>query len=199
MTSAEVKQILQISTSDTQYDASIDAFLPFVEEDIIEYTNNGFQDGYVYRESGTALEFIRGDSDTHDRITDEDEEFLVHGFRDGMPIVIEGGFANVGLYTIDSASSGTLTLSEYGELIPQDQNDTKDDHVIGRVRVSRVRWPEALKLPAAKMIWHLIDDAKANDARSESIGEYSITYAGSNEYPRKVVHMLDKWRRPRFG
>lgn len=196
MTTAEVKSILKIT--DSTYDTDIEFLLPIVEDDLIYELNNAFQDGYVYRQSGTAFEFVRGDSDTKDYITDKEEEFLVHGFRDGMDIVIEGGFSNVGLYTIDSASSGTLKLDEYGELIPQDLDDNTDDHTIGQIRISRVKWPKALKLPAAKMVWSLIDDSKPSDAQSESIDDYSITYFGVNAYPTKIIRMLDKWRRPRF-
>jgi hypothetical protein len=196
MTTAECKGLLRL-TDDT-YTDDIEVFLPLVEDDLIAELGHAFQDGYVYRESGTALAFTRGDSDTHDAITDEDEEFLEHGFLSGMDIVIEGGYANVGLYSVDSASTDKLVLSEYGELIPQDQNDTEDDHYMGNIRVSRVAWPKALKLPAAKMVWHLINEARADDAQSESLDDYSITYFGSHAYPVRVVRMLDKWRRPAF-
>lgn len=197
MTSAEVKSILRIT--DTTYDSDIDFFLPYVEKDIIDYCNNGFQDGYIYKESGSELEFVRGDSDTHDYILDKEYEFKEHGFRDGMDIVVEGGYSNVGLYTIDSASTGKLTLDEYGVLEDQNQDSTSDDNAIGRIRVSRVKWPDALKLPAAKMAWYLIKNAKTDDVQSESIDDYSITYAGSNAYPTRIVDMLNKYRQPRFG
>jgi len=196
MTTAEVKSILRIT--DTTYDTEIDFFLPIVEDDLITELNHAFQDGYVYRKSGTDFQFFRGDSDTHDYITDDEQEFLIHGFRDGMDIVIEGGWSNVGLYTIDSASSGTLKLEEYGELIPQDMDGGDDDHTIGQVLISRVKWPKAIKIPAAKMVWSLIDDSKPSDAKSESLDDYSITYFGANSYPTKVVRMLDKWRMPNF-
>lgn len=191
MTTAEVKSILRIT--DATYDTDIGTFLPYVENDIIDYLKNAFQDGYVYRESGTALEFVP-DTSTGDYITDEDAEFVEKGFTDGMDIVIEGGYANVGLYHISSASAGQLTLTEKGELVAQDLNDTKDDHYTGSVRISRVHWPDAIKLPAAKMVWWLIQNAQTNDVQSESLDDYSITYAGSNAYPSRVIRMLDKWR-----
>jgi hypothetical protein len=196
MTRGDVKSILNIT--DSNYDTQIDYFIPLVEEDIIDYCNNGFQDGYVYRESGSALEFVRGDSDTTDYITDTDAEFLEKGFLSDMDIVVEGGGANVGLYTVSSASTGKLKLTTYGILINQDQDDTSDDNYIGNIRISRVKWPTALKLPAAKMVWYLVDQAKQSDVQSESLDDYSITYAGSNAYPTRIVNMLDKYRRPEF-
>ena len=196
MTTAEVKTILGISG--TTYDTQIGNLLPFVEDDLIDYLGNAVADGYVYRESGSMLAFVEGDSDTHDYITDGDSDFLNRGFADDMDIIIEGGFSNTGLYTIDSAAAGKLVLSEYEELVSQDQDDTSDDNYIGSVRISRVKWPKALKVPAAKMVWHLINDAKPSAAQSESIGDYSITYIGAHAYPERVVRMLDKYKRPVF-
>ena len=196
MTTAEVKSILGITAS--TYDTQIAYFIPLVEDDIMQYLNNTFADGYVYRESISDLEFVRGDSDTTDYITDTSAEFLVKGFLSGMDIVVDGGYANVGLYNVSSASTGKLKLTEYGVLVNQDQDDTEDDNAIGTIRISRVKWPIALKLPAAKMIWYLIDDAKPNDAVSESLDNYSISYAGSNAYPTRILRMLDQFRKPRY-
>lgn len=196
MTTSEVKSVLRIS--DSTYDTDIDFFLPLVEDDLIHYLSRSLIDGYVYRESSGSFAFVQGDSDTHDYITDDEDEFLIKGFADGMDIVIEGGFSNVGLYTIDSASTGKLVLSEYGELVNQDQDDNDDDNAIGSVRISRVKWPKALKLPAAKMVWHLINDSKPSDVQSESLDDYSITYVGMHAYPTRVVKMLDQWKRPEF-
>ncbi len=98
MTTAEVKSVLRLT--DSSYDVDIAFFLPIVEKDIIAYVGHAWQDGYVYRESASALEFIRGDSDTYDKITDEDEKFTERGFASGMDIVIEGGYSNVGLHSV---------------------------------------------------------------------------------------------------
>lgn len=198
LTAAEAKTILRIDDTTTDYDDAIISLLPLVEDDIIQHCGHAFQDKYVYRESVASLAFVR-DTTTADYITDTEAEFVEKGFTDNMDIVIEGGSANVGLYHVDSASTGRLKLSESGILIDQDQTDTKDDHYIGTVRISRVHWPNALKLPAAKMLWHLIDNARPSDVRSESVDDYSVTYAGSNAYPDRVVKMLDNYKRPAFG
>ncbi len=202
MTTAEVKSILGITAS--TYDTQIAFFLPLVEDDLIAYLNNTFSDGYVYRESGSALTFVRGDSDTADYITDTEAEFVEKGFLSGMDIIVQGGGANVGLHTVSSASTDKLLLSEYGILINQNQGDTKDDNHIGNVLISRVKWQNALKMPAAQMIWYLIDDAKASNVQSEKLDDYSVTYksiamAGSNAYPTEILDRLDKWRRPGFA
>ena len=126
-------------------------------------------------------------------------EFIEKGFLSGMDIIVQGGGANVGLHSVSSASTGRLLLSEYGILIDQDQDDTSDDNYIGTVLISRVKWPKALKLPAAKMVWSLIDNAKVSDVKSEKLDDYSITYIGGNAYPSVITEMLQKWRRPVFG
>ena len=197
MTTAEVKSVLGITG--TTYDTQIGFFLPIVEEDLIAYLNNTFSDGYVYKESASAFNFVRGDSDTADHITDTEAEFLVKGFLSGMDVIIQGGGANVGLHTISSASTDRLLLSETGILINQDQGSTVDDNYIGSVLISRVKWEAALKLPAAKMIWSLIENGKVDDVKSEKIDDYSITYVGNNAYPTAISDMLNKWRRPVFG
>ena len=196
MTTAEVKAILGITAS--TYDTQIATFIPYVEKDIIDYLNNGFQDGYVYRQSGSEFAFAP-DTSTGDYITDGDSDFLNRGFLAGMDIVIEGGYSNTGKYTIASVTANKIVLTDKGTLIAQDMGDTNDDNQIGNVKISRVKWPIALKIPAAKMVWNLIDDPTPSDAKSESLDDYSITYAGSNAYPTKIVNMLDKWRRPVFA
>jgi len=202
MTTEEVKSILGLT--DSTYDTQIAYFIPFVENDLVDYLNNCFPDGYVYRESGSDLEFVRGDSDTKDYISDTAAEFLVKGFADGMDITVNNSGANDGLFHIDSASTGKLSLIEYGVLIDQDLDDTADNNYTGTVLISRVKWPKAIKLPAAKMVWYLIDEAKVSNVQSERLDDYSVTYgsliyAGSNAYPKTIIDMLDKYRRPEFG
>lgn len=196
MTTAEVKAILGITAS--TYDTQIATFIPFVEDDLIDYLNNSFPDGYVFRESGSALAFVR-DTSTADFITDTDAEFVEKGFLDDMDIFVQGGGANEGLYNVTAASTGTLILGTIGILIDQDQDDTSDDNAIGNIRISRVNWPNALKLPAAKMVWYLIDNARPNDAISERLDDYAITYAGGHAYPTRVLDSLAQYRRPKFG
>jgi len=196
MTTAEVKSVLGITAS--TYDTQIAFFLPIVEDDLIAYLNNCFSDGYVYRESGSALSFVRGDSDTADHITDTEAKFTEKGFLSNMDIIVQGGGANVGLHSVSSASTDRLLLSETGILIDQAQGDTKDDNYIGNILISRVKWPIALKLPAAKMIWSLIDNGKVSDVKSEKLDDYSITYIGGNAYPSVITEMLQKWKKPGF-
>lgn len=197
VTTAEAKTILGIT--DTTYDTQLEFFLPLVEKDIVSYIGHAFQDGYVYRESASGFNLVRGDSDTHDYIIDRDAKFKAKGFLDGMDIAIEGGYSNVGVYTVSSASTDKLVLDEYGVLINQEHNSDDDDNWIGTIRISRVVWPKELKLIAAKMAWYQIDNTKVSDVQSERLDDYSITYAGSNAYPNRLIDSLDKFKKPRFA
>jgi len=192
MSVTDVKTILNLTTS--EYDARIAYLLPLIEKDIISYLGHAFQDKYVYRFSGSDFTFVTGDSDTGDYITDAEGEFIDRGFSSTMDIVIEGGGANFGYYHLSSATATRLVTDDYGIFVDQNQNDTIEDNPIGTVTISRVKWPRELRLAAAKMLWYQMDNARTDDVKSESLDDYSVTYAGSNAYPVRVVKMLDKWK-----
>ena len=192
MTTVEVKTILGLS--DSSHDTQIAYLLPLVERDVIEYLGHAYQDGRIYRESASDLKFYRGDSTTADYVEDGSEKFKEVGFLDGMDVVVEGGWSNVGMYTIASASTDRLVMTGRRKFVDQ---DLSDEHV-GLVRISRVRWPESLKLIVAKMVWALIEDPRPNDAISESLDDYSITYAGKNAYPTRLINGLGNFRKPVF-
>ncbi len=195
ITKAEVKNILRLSTGSTgPYDAEITTFIPLVQDDLVIHLNNNFADKYVYRESGSQLKLTKGGPD---KITDGNADFLKAGFSTGMDIAIEGGHSNVGIYTIAAVSSDTMSLTSTNELISQDPSDTY--HSIGVIRISRVKWPQGLKLPVAKMIWYLIDKAKQTDIKSERIDDYAVTYIGDSEYPTRLIESLKKWKKARFA
>ena len=190
----EVKTFLNLGT-DTQYDDRIDAFTPYVEEDMIDYCNNAFQDRYVYNEG-----FIKCYAGAPDYLEDANGNFLKAGFSHGMDIYIEGGYSNVGLYRIatdtdsdtGSVLSTQLKLQSTGELITQDRDS--EINTIGDIRVSRINWPKAIKPVAAQMIWTMIDKPLPSNAQSESIDDYSVTYVGSHKYPESVAKGLEKYK-----
>jgi hypothetical protein len=198
VTKAEVKTFLNLGT-DTQNDDRIDAFIPYVEEDIIDYCNNAFQDGYVYTKG-----FIECFEGAPDYLEDRNGYFLKAGFDYGMDIYIEGGYSNVGLYRIATDTNGDtgsvsdtrLKLQSTGELITQDRDS--EINVIGEIKVSRVKWPKALKPVAAQMVWHMIYILKPDNVKSESIDDYSVTYVGSHKYPESVAAGLEKYKNVRF-
>ena len=164
----EVKDILSIDGD--SYDNDIDRLIPYVQDDVCEYCNNYFQDKYVYRDSPSYISFVRGTTG-------------------------DSGYSNAGIHHVTSAAAGQLKLDSTGELISQDPDDTQDNNWIGDIKISRVKWPRAIKLPVAQMIHYLIEHPRPSDIKSETIDDYSVTYVGSHTYPDRVVQGLRKYRR----
>lgn len=201
VTIAEVQAVLGMNTAEddivagtTERDAQIAFFIPIVQEDIIEYVGHAFQDGYVTQDGALTIASSTGRGDS---ITDPNAKFIVAGFAPGMDVALEGGFANVGVWTIGSSSgavtAGTIFLGTSDEFIAQDRTD--EINPTGNIKVSRVKWPKSIKVAAAQMVWHLIDNPMPNGAVSESLGDYSVSYAGANQYPETVLKGLNKWRK----
>jgi hypothetical protein len=193
LTTAEVKTFLRITASD--YDTLIGVYIPLIEEDICEYLNTYFEDNVIFIERSGGLAFTRGNTATSstlaDYITDDNQDFSTAGFAVGMDVIIAGG-SNYGMYTIKALTTAKMTMDTTGVFITQDQDASFNS--VGKIRISRQKWPSALKPVAAKMIWYQIDKAKPDGAISESIDDYSITFAGSREYPMQLINQLKKWR-----
>ena len=189
----EVKDILGIDGD--SYDNDIQRLIPQVQEDVVDYCNNHFQDEYVYRESISYISFIRGTTGSSgDVIIDDDSKFIAKGFADDMDITVEGGYSNVGIHHVTSAAAGQLKLDSTGELISQDPDDTADNNWIGTIRISRVHWPKVIKLPVAQMIEYLIENPSPNQILSERIDDYQVTYAGQAAFPKRILDGLRKYQ-----
>lgn len=199
LTLAECKAILGIATGSTANDKGLETFIPYVERDICLHCNNYFTDTVIYVKDIGSIVFLRGDTDTTstspDRITDDEDRFTTSGFRSGMDIAIFGG-SNEGIYTIASASTGTLKLTSTGEIEDQDPNASYNS--VGPILIAKVKWPRALKPTAARMVWHLLDNPYPGDVQSESIDDYSVTYAGEHAYPSRVIDGLTPHKRAVF-
>jgi hypothetical protein len=193
LTVDECKQILGLT--DNTHNARIALFIPYVQDDISDYCNNSFADTVVYVCNG-ALDFVRGSTLTSstlaDYIHDAEDCISTAGFKAGMDIVVIGG-SNQGYYTVKTATTDTITLTSTGDI--EDQSQTTYHRWPGDIVVARARWPKSLKPVAAKMVWHLLDQSKSGDVKSESIDDYSVTYAGDHAYPERVVAGLRQYRK----
>lgn len=202
ITTAEVKTLLSLTGS--VYDTAIAALIPYVQADLCEYLNTYFQDGYVYRKSGSALVITRGATSSGttqaDKMTDADALFIAKGFLSGMDVAIEGGYSNVGIHSIASLDASTMKFTSTGTLISQDPNSTLDNNYIGTLLISRVNWPRGIKRVVAQIIWYNIQRQKETGVQSESIDDYSVTYAplSSGGYPPHIVSALATYRKVRM-
>lgn len=194
LTVAECKSLLGLE--DNTYNERIAIMLPLVEQDIAEYCNNWFADTAIYRASGSEFDFVRGSTMTSstqaDYILDAADDFSTAGFRSGMDVVVLGG-SNQGYYRLAAVSTDRLTLTSTGEI--EDQSQTTYYIWPGKMAIARANWPKSLKPVAAKMVWHLVDEPRKGDVKSESVDDYSVTFAGSNAYPERVIKGLSKYKR----
>ena len=193
ITRDEVKTYIREGT--TEYDAEIDSMIPIAAYDAIAYCNSVFVDGYAYRMG--ALEF-QASTGAGDKITDSDAKFKKCRFDKGMDVFVSGQNANFGLYSITTsvaASSDTLVLESSGELLTQKSSDR---HPPGISYVTRVKWPQGIKPVLAKMVGYLLTNAHPDDRSAETQGEQSITYAGTNYYPERILDGLRRWRKAKM-
>lgn len=195
ITVTEVKNLLNIT--EATYDNQIARLIPYVQDDLVEYLNNYFQDHFVTRESVSYISFVRSTTGSGDYIFDSDDRWTKNGFLSNIDVVVEGGYSNMGIHHVVTASTDTLTLSSSGEVISQDPADSSNENLIGNIRVSRVIWPKGLKRYAAQMIWYNIRRQKETGIQSESIDDYSVTYAplAGGGYPDNIMTGLKPYRR----
>lgn len=189
----ECKVLLGIT--DNTYDESFRILIPYVQRDVADYCNNAFADTVIYKYSHGGIAFARGTTTTGttdpDTITDDEDEFTTAGFRAGMDIVVLGG-SNEGYHQLAVVSTDTLTLTSTGEVEDQDGSTNYRDP--GPILIARANWPKPVRSAAAQMVWHLTKHARRDDIKSESIDDYSVTFAGEHEYPKHVMQRLDKYR-----
>lgn len=193
ITLAEVRTLQGLSTGDTAQADKISKLIPFVERDVADYCNDYFDDGLIYRESGSQFEFVRGGPDT---ITDGGSEFSTAGLLSGDQIVVQGSESNDGIHTAVTVAAGTLTLASTNELRAYDQDDSY--RASGTVRISRLDWPKSLKPTVAKMVMFHLESPRESDAQAETIDDYSVTYKGQDAYPERITSALDRYKKPRF-
>lgn len=185
----KIKALLSIT--DNTYDSIISTLIPIVQEDMLYYLNNGFQDENIKYESAN-ISIVRGTPDT---ITDADSQFVNYNFAVGMDILVEGGGnTNFGVYTLEGVAAGTLTLNTNNTVRSQTYNDNYTSP--GTIKISMINWPMGIEWYFAQMIWFNIDRTKVDDIKSKSLGPSSITYRDlqSGGYPSIVLNGLKKWK-----
>ena len=181
-----------IRTTDSDNDDLIEALIPIAQEDLCDYLNNHFEDTRVYYSSGD-LSFVRGDPDT---ITDAKEEFVRRRFAAGMDVYIKGESSNQGIYELATVTAGTLTLTSVNQLISMAYNDT--EFVPTWHTISRIVWPNPVKLVVARMVAHLIARYQPGGELSENRDGVVVSYDRRMSYPREITQMAQKYRRPEF-
>ena len=182
-------QTVYVSYTYNDYDSTIDLLIPLVQEDLCDYLNNYFPDKNTrYSASSITLNNL-----TPPTITDTESQFVIEGFESDMDITVEGTHRNKGIYHIDTAAAGTLTLSGDDELL--DESST-DEYGGNTIRITRIKWPAGIKQLVSQIIWFNIDKATSGDIKSKRLGPSSITYHSleSGGYPSHIMRGLNKYR-----
>lgn len=180
-TRTEIKGLLQIT--DSSKDAIIDLLIPVVQDEIVDYCNSHFAKTMKNSDntdfSGNNTISFTASTKT---ITDSSSSLP---FANGQDIYITGSKYNDGHYTIVTAASGSVVISE-----------TLIDEAAGSaITIKLVVWPKALKTVVADMVAYK-SNSKESGVVSESIaGAISTNYAEElGSYPKTLLAGLNKYR-----
>lgn len=182
VTKTEVKAILNIPVADTSKDTQIDLFIPFVQQDIIDKTNNNFLNKNV-SVSSTGFSFVKTTNDINLADTSID---LTDSFQIGMDIFINGSIYNDFHFEILKVAAQKLELNDLITVINEDAGSG--------ITITYAVFPKPLKMTASFMIQYRIKNTSM-DIKSEKIGKYQITYRDNNvpaDYPEMILAGLNK-------
>ena len=166
ITKDEVKQLLQIASTDTTKDELIVSLIVKAQEFIVRRINSFFMPGvYAY---GSTFSFDATDNS----INDSESSFDVDGFAEGNDIIVLGSYQNTRVFEIKEISASKIILT--------DDVKVKNEASVGQdITIQRVDFSEDIKLAAADFIASKLRRSK--DVKSESIGDYSATYLTDKE------------------
>ncbi len=188
ITQAEVKVRLNIAAATTTYDDLIDAMIVDLVDWLPNYLNNHFTNPNLYYQAST-LSF---DTLT---ITDTALQFIEEGFVDDMDIYVAASDSNDGHYTLDTVAAGTMsTVNDHTFTIEAARDSSPF--------IFQVQFPKGLKSIVSNMIKYQIDQSNGGGAKSEKIGNYSISYgetpfagSGASAYPSNIIGSLTPYRK----
>lgn len=184
-TRSEIKTLLQIS--DSTKDTLIDALIPIVQDEIVEYCGNHFEKTIVMvnGQNYDAGETVSFDS-TAKTINDSENDMP---FISGHDVYVSGSRYNDGHYSIVTASTGTLIVSE--SLIDEAEG--------ANVTIKLVIWPKALKMIVADMIQYKINGKDAGVTSETVSGAMGLSFSQEiGSYPQSLLNGLNKFRVVKF-
>ena len=175
------------------HDAEIEALLPIVQDDLVEYCDNLFLDPLIsYYVS--QLTYVKGDADT---VTDGQSLFVSKRFAAGMDVFIDSNNTNRGIYELATVAAGTLTFTTSSELVSMAYDDSS--YPSSGARIAMMNWPRPLKMVAARMVWYLISRNKPTGELSENIDGVQQAYDRTRSYPREIMQMADRYKLVKFA
>jgi hypothetical protein len=188
-TLAEIKSILGIS--DASLDSRIQALMPYVQGDIIDYCKNDFAISTANWTSDT-LYF----ENSSKKIIDDSGTMITDGLlENATDIVVTHSLHNNKNFTVDSETAITETEIVVDENIVEEPND--DGYV---VTVRGVSYPDGLKLIYASMINTkiLMDNMSGGLISSKKLETFCVTYHSEDfegGYAKIDLQALKKYRK----
>lgn len=175
ITRVQVKSYLQIDS--TSKDDLIDILIAPALYDVFDYTKNYFHDNSVKLISA-GFTFSTGGT-----IVVDGTNFSTYSFQSGDEIHVVNSARNDGIYTAASVSSATITISTDQTI----KNEVKEK----LTTIVKMQVPASLLPTISGMIQWRMDHISGSPI-SESLGDYSVTYGGS-DYPQGIERSLKKY------
>ncbi len=162
-TKSEVKELLQIASSDTSKDTLIDSLIIKVQDFVVRRINN-----FIVPEI-----FVQGDSISFDastkKILDAESQFDSNRFAVGNDIIVLGSFQNDKVFSIKSVTESALEV-----------NETIVNEAAGElIFIRRIGFTEDIKLAAADFIALKLNKEKT--VKSRSLGDHSESFFNQQE------------------
>jgi len=180
-TLAEVKTILNIS--DNSQDIQIAALIPFVEDDIVRYTNNDFTNKNITFSGSFVPTVAAGPVYT---LVCALGGISAISFAAGDQIKLYGTVRNDGRLSIKSLADTIVTINE--PLVTEAAVEAS---------ITLIQYPVGLNLYAVRMISYLLKHGDDAGIQSESIKSYSYSRAASSGgdagYPIEILKGLDRY------
>jgi len=189
ITLAQYKTLLGVTDTDATRDARINALIPQVEGDIVEYCNNDFTNSDISFSGDITPTVAAGSVYT---LACADGGIVTAGFSSGDCFVLSGTKRNDGRLTSTTVADTVVTVSDV--LVAEDEVSAT---------ITLIQWPQGLQLIAARMIAYQLAHMADAGLASESIKSYSYSLkaGGLNDagYPADLLAGLAKWRNIKTG
>ena len=175
MTVTELRQYISTDVTDSVLEAKLSALELLVRA----YTNNNFQKR-AFRADAVAV------CNGKKLLTSASNHFKAND-----TLQITESELNAGIVNVRTSSNGTLVVKE----------DLYDE---SGIVITKVVYPEDIKLGVANMIKWQLDNGDKVGVQSETISRHSVTYFnmdGDNSlmgYPRSLLGFLEPYRKARF-
>lgn len=221
-TRARAKAILGISTASTEHDDQIDALIPQVEGHYLAIRNRPFDVGTVVEfqtaaglTSGMQLVIEIGDYSLPASTAQRGSEYGITLRANDTADIIARRVANQILpspyYSVVAPPAATSTAAEvrfvekfetfteqYSVLdITVDPSTAIPPAYTATVSPMQTLYPDGAEFTAAQMVQYHIGSAAGGQVQSETLGDYSVTFAQSEsgDYPKSITSKIRRFAR----